>query len=144
MTTLFFNMYIWLCWVLVAACRIFSCGLWTPVCSMWDLVPWPEMEPGPPALGVWSLSHWTTRKVPCDCFMNNRLEGCKKIREEGEEMGSDYGGADLDWGLLKRGREVEALGSILEKETVRLAYEWEGKAQWGRRKQPRITLRFPM
>ena len=32
--------------------------------SMWDLVPWPGIEPGPPALGAWSLSHWTTREVP--------------------------------------------------------------------------------
>ena len=23
------------------------------------------MEPGPPALGAWSLSHWTTTEVPC-------------------------------------------------------------------------------
>ena len=22
------------------------------------------LEPGPPALGVWSLTHWTTREVP--------------------------------------------------------------------------------
>ena len=45
---------------LVAACRIFSCG-------MWDLliVPWPGKEPRPPALGAWSLNHWTTRKVSC-------------------------------------------------------------------------------
>ena len=57
---------IWLCWVLVAAARgvfvaaggIFSCG-------MWDLVPSPGIEPGPPALGAGSLSHWTTREVPC-------------------------------------------------------------------------------
>ena len=28
---------------------------------MWDLVPWPGMEPGPPALAAQSLSHWTTR-----------------------------------------------------------------------------------
>ena len=33
-------------------------------CSMWDLVPWPLMEPGPLALVLWSLSHWTTREVP--------------------------------------------------------------------------------
>ena len=33
-------------------------------CGMWDLVPWPGIEPRPPALGVWSLSHWTTREVP--------------------------------------------------------------------------------
>ena len=31
---------------------------------MWELVPWPGIEPGPPGLGAWSLSHWTTRKVP--------------------------------------------------------------------------------
>ena len=28
-------------------------------CSMWDLVPSPWIAPGPPALGVRSLSHWT-------------------------------------------------------------------------------------
>ena len=34
--------------------------------SMWELVPWPGIEPVPPALGVQSLSCWTTRKVsPC-------------------------------------------------------------------------------
>ena len=33
-------------------------------CSMWDLVPWPGIEPLPSALGEWSLSHWTTREVP--------------------------------------------------------------------------------
>ena len=54
----------WLCQVLVATCRIFSCGLWTPICSMWDLVLWPGMEPGPPALGARSLSHWTTSEFP--------------------------------------------------------------------------------
>ena len=32
-----------------------------------ELVPGPGIEPGPLALGVWRLSHWTTRKVPkCD------------------------------------------------------------------------------
>ena len=33
-------------------------------CGIWDPVPWPGMEPRPPALGVWSLNHWTTRAVP--------------------------------------------------------------------------------
>ena len=28
------------------------------------LVPRPGIEPGPPALGMWSLTHWTTRDVP--------------------------------------------------------------------------------
>ena len=51
----FFSFYlfsecIWLCQVLVAAYGI--------------LVPWPGIEPRTPALGAWSLSHWTTREVP--------------------------------------------------------------------------------
>ena len=34
----------------------------TWIFSMWDLVPWPGIEPRPPALGTQSLSHWTTRE----------------------------------------------------------------------------------
>ena len=33
-------------------------------CCMQDLAPCPGIEPRPPALGVQSLSHWTTREVP--------------------------------------------------------------------------------
>ena len=33
-------------------------------CGMQNLVPRPRIERGPPALGVWSLSHWTTREAP--------------------------------------------------------------------------------
>ena len=32
--------------------------------GMWDLIPWPGIEPGSPALGARSPSHWTTREVP--------------------------------------------------------------------------------
>ena len=32
--------------------------------SMWDLVPWPGIEPRLPALGAWSLSHRNTREAP--------------------------------------------------------------------------------
>ena len=31
---------------------------------MWDLVPWPGIEPRSPALGAQCLIHWTTREVP--------------------------------------------------------------------------------
>ena len=37
-------------------------------CSMWDLVPWPGMEPGPLALGMQDLGHWTTREAPVETF----------------------------------------------------------------------------
>ena len=34
-------------------------------CSLWDLIPCSILiEPGPPALGAWSPSHWTTREGP--------------------------------------------------------------------------------
>ena len=59
---LFFNIYLFICLHcdLVAASRIFGC-------STWDLVPLPGTEPRPPALRVWSLSHWIIREVPrCD------------------------------------------------------------------------------
>lgn len=42
----------------VATCGISSCSRWILNCGMWDLVPWPGIEPGPPALETWSLSHW--------------------------------------------------------------------------------------
>ena len=59
-----FYWFTWLFWVLTVTCRIFSCYKQTLSCGMWDLVPWPGMEPGPHQLGAWSLSHWTTREVP--------------------------------------------------------------------------------
>ena len=39
-------------------------GAQTRSCGVWDLVLWPGIEPGLSALGVWNLSHWTTRAVP--------------------------------------------------------------------------------
>ena len=54
LSCLFFKrIFVWLCWVLVVVCEIFSCG-------MWDLVPWPGIEPRPPALGAWSLRYCTS------------------------------------------------------------------------------------
>ena len=47
----------------------FSCGRWTPSCGAWDLVPRSGIEPRFPALGVQSLSHWTTREVPGQVFI---------------------------------------------------------------------------
>ena len=46
---------LWQVGSLVGAWELFSRGLW-------DLVPCPGIESGPPALGAWSVSHWTTRK----------------------------------------------------------------------------------
>ena len=43
---------------------------------MWDLVLQPGTEPRPPALGTWSLSHWTTREISAQRFLT-ALEKCK-------------------------------------------------------------------
>ena len=51
----------------------FSCSMKTLSCGMWSLVPWPGIEPGLPALGAQSLSHWTTKEVPgCSVFKAER------------------------------------------------------------------------
>ena len=34
------------------------------------LVPWPGIEPMPPAVETWSLNHWTAREVPEGIFKN--------------------------------------------------------------------------
>lgn len=43
---------------------VYFLAVWGLSCAMWDLVLWSGVEPWPPALGVWHLSHWTTREVP--------------------------------------------------------------------------------
>ena len=50
--------------LVVAAHGAFGCGMWTPNCDMQDLFPWPGTGPGPPALGMRSLNHWTAGEVP--------------------------------------------------------------------------------
>ena len=50
MWILIFYLIIWLCPDLVVVCRLFSC-------SMWTVVPWPRIEPTPPAPGPWSFNH---------------------------------------------------------------------------------------
>ena len=48
---------------LLAACRIFSCGTW-------DLVPWPGIKPGPPALGTQNLKPLHHKRSPIKGIIN--------------------------------------------------------------------------
>ena len=68
----FFCLFIWLCWVSVVAHWISDLRwcMWD-LCSTGDLVPWPGIEPGSPALGAWSLGHWTTREVLSPSGLNH-------------------------------------------------------------------------
>ena len=45
-------------------------------CSMWDLVPWPGIEPGPPALGAERVNHRTSREVPAEIFFKPKVLFC--------------------------------------------------------------------
>ena len=56
--------------IFVAVCRIFSWGMRTLSCALWDLVPQPGMEPGPPALGEQDLSPLNQQESPHDLFLD--------------------------------------------------------------------------
>ena len=60
---IFIYLFIWLHRVLVVACELLV------VACMWDLVPQPGIESRPLALGVQSLIHCATRKVPTSVFI---------------------------------------------------------------------------
>ena len=54
----FFSIFIYL------AMPGLSCNTWDLIsCSLRNLGPWPGLNPGPPALGAWSFSHWSTGKA---------------------------------------------------------------------------------
>ena len=61
----FIYLFIWPHQILVAAWNLFGF-------DMWGLVPWPGIEPEPPALGAQSLSHWTSRKSLKNHFLHVR------------------------------------------------------------------------
>ena len=56
--------------VFITTWGIFRCNIEMIRCDLWDLAPWPGIEPESPALAVWSLSHWSTREVPGPCGFN--------------------------------------------------------------------------
>ena len=63
---------------------VVACELLVAAC-MWDLVPWPGIEPGPPALGAQSLTHCATREVPrCFAFQVSRAMKWLKVLKDRE------------------------------------------------------------
>ena len=80
MIVLSLHLIIWLCWVLVVAYRILSlhcnmqvswlqCVGFLIAACMWDLVPRPGTEPRLPALGLWTLTPWTTMGSPYNLIL---------------------------------------------------------------------------
>ena len=61
---LFFKIFIYLAALgLSGDCRIFNLHCSMQGLQLQQLVPWPRIKPRSPALGAWSLSHWTTRQI---------------------------------------------------------------------------------
>ena len=57
-------------------------------CSMWDLVPWPGIKPGPPALEAWTLGFCTTREVPKGRILN---WGVLVLSDQSSQFAQDQG-----------------------------------------------------
>ena len=62
--------------VWAAVCGMFTCGVqdfffFFLSCGVQDPVPWPGTEPGPPALGGWSLTQWSPGKPPISTWRKN-------------------------------------------------------------------------
>ena len=74
-------------------------------CGMWDLVPWPGIEPRSLAFSAWTLSHWTTRKSLFVFYSPHRVKsgliGWKEACEE--KQGLRSWGASLRQGLERTG-----------------------------------------
>ena len=72
----FFNVYLATCdfcpFLLFLRCFAYF-RLCHAVCRI--LVPRPGIEPGPPALGAWSLNHWTTREVVTTQILHHSPSG---------------------------------------------------------------------
>ena len=49
--------------------NIINLFIWPHGAACGILVPRPGIELAPPALGAWSLSHWTAREVPILIFL---------------------------------------------------------------------------
>ena len=59
--------------VFVCVCVFFFFTALDLSCSRWELVSWSSIKPWPPALGAWSLSHWTTREIPHMCILKQDI-----------------------------------------------------------------------
>ena len=73
--------------------------------GMWDLGPWPGKEPGPPALGTWSLNHWATREVLDYLFLKKKMHYKRHLGEhfnlewrEGKKAATELGGGRFPGG----------------------------------------------
>ena len=68
---------------------------------MWDLVPWPGIEPRPPASGVGSLNHWTIREVSQLLFFKVPSGVASWLRTDTGRGRGPEGSDQSAWALVK-------------------------------------------
>ena len=73
-----------------------SCGMWTLSCDVWDLVPWPGVDPKSP---VWSHSHWTIREVLILLILTVYLTLVIHVRPERKIIPQLYGSVTPSFSL---------------------------------------------
>ena len=96
-------------------------------CCMWDLLPWPEIEPGPPALAAQSLNHWTTRQVLAAAVAAAKsLQSCTSLCDPTD---SSPAGSSVPWILQAR---------ILQ--WVAISFSNVSDSVWPHRQQPTRLL----
>ena len=101
----------WLCWVLVTACRIFSC-------SMQNLVPWVGIEPRPPALGMQSLGTEPLGKYrECDFHIYTNQPVHSPYSKTTPLSGSYTPGHDIPQPWSSQGPDTRQLHTILDPRT---------------------------
>ena len=64
--------------------------------GMFDLIPWSEIKSMPPAMEVYSINHWTTRKALGYYF---RLGGQRRLLEGGDIGVSPDDQFQANWNL---------------------------------------------
>lgn len=75
----FLILFTWLHQAFTAACGIFSYSVRTHSCGLWDLILWPGIQPRLSALGIQSLSPWTTKDVPFSNSLKNNFHSKSQI-----------------------------------------------------------------
>ena len=125
-------------------------------CGMWDLVPWPGIEPGSPVLETWSLSHWTTREVPKLLFKVQKSlsndESNSSLNEQDAskliyQMLGSHGTPKYSlhfrsilWGLPGRSNKT-ALRSSLAVQWIRIRLSMQGTWVWSLVREDSTCLR---
>ena len=110
-------------WALLCSVVVVAHGIFSLRWGMLDLIPCPGIEPPLPILWAWSLSHWTTSKVPCGflCGSDSKEPACN-VGDAGSIPGSgrspgERNGNPLQYSCLENPMDGGAWQAIVHRVT---------------------------